>query len=61
MLLGPRRVEPILLQPVTDRRFVFADALADRLEREPIREASFEMLLVHGGIIASAADRKMRR
>lgn len=33
MFLGLGGRKPVLLQPVADRRFVFADALADRFER----------------------------
>lgn len=53
--------QPVLLQPVADRRFVFADALADRFERQALSQALFEQLFVHTGIIANASDRTMQR
>jgi len=45
---------------MADRRFVFADSLADRFERQALPQALFEELFLHGCIIANRADRKMR-
>jgi hypothetical protein len=39
---------------------VLAHAPADRFEGHPAGQALLEELFVHGGIIAKAADRKMR-
>ncbi len=41
MRLRPSRRQPVLLQPVADRRFVLADPLADRFEGHSLCQALF--------------------
>src|SRR5215212_726604 len=60
MLPPLRRSQTVLLQPVADRRFVFAYALADRFEGHSLGQALFQELLLHGCIISIAADSKLR-
>jgi hypothetical protein len=60
MFLRLSRLQPVLLQPIADRRFVLADALADRFEGHSLGQALFEELLLHGCIFPGDADRKMR-
>jgi hypothetical protein len=60
MLLRLGSFQPVLLQPVADRRFVLADLLADGFEGHTLGQTSFEDLLLHGCIFSGDADRKMR-
>jgi len=59
--LAPSRLQPMLLQPVADRRFVLAGSLADRFEGHSLCQTLFEELLLHGEIISVYADGTMRR
>lgn len=56
----PYRLQPVLLQPVADGRFVLANALSDRFEGHSLCQALFQELLLHACIFAGDADIKMR-
>lgn len=53
-------LQPVLLQPIADRRRMPADQFADRVEREVLCQTVFEEALFHAKIIALASDRKFR-
>src|SRR6187200_3056402 len=54
------RLEPVLLQPIADRRRMLSGPFAYRIERKLLRQAVFEEALLHSTIIANLADRTFR-
>src|ERR1700677_496622 len=47
MLVAVRRLEPMLLEPVADRRFVKIEALTDLRKRKPPPQHLFQRRTIH--------------